>query len=69
MADEHMDDAQREPEEQINELDETELDEVSGGRRVGAGCKVCRDCGAKYLKSSGKCPLCGSRAATIVSFR
>lgn len=69
MADECKNDARIESEDQAAELNEDALDEVSGGRGPSAGAKVCRDCGAKYLKSSARCPLCGSRACTIVSFR
>ena len=63
------DDKQLEPEEQTHELGESELDEISGGRGRNEGVKVCRNCGAKYPKVTKCCPICGSRASTIISFR
>ena len=73
MAEERIDNTPLEERNQASELEEGELDAVSGGVRIPGrgsdGCKQCRNCGARYQKASRKCPLCGSTACTIVSFR
>ena len=69
MGDKHADDNQVDSGKRAVELGDDELEQASGGRGEGSGCKVCSNCGTRYNLSSRRCPLCKSGAYTTLRFR